>query len=421
MVAAVPNLLRECPDCGQFHRLGPIPAGSTARCARCGAVLRRVRRDPLGTPLALALSGLALFTVAIFMPFMSLNIGGQQVDASLITGPQQLERQGLWQLALLVALTTLVAPMVKLCAMVYVLAGARLRQPPRHLRAVFRWIEHLGPWSMIEVYLLGVFVAYTKLVDMAQVHVGMALFAFAGVMIAMTAADSALDPEAVWQAIDRRSPSEIRKTRGVEGLASDAVGCHCCGLVSGINRHAPAHCPRCGSALHVRKPNSIARTWALLLAAAILYVPANLYPVMTVISLGQGAPDTILSGVEELAHAGMWPLALLVFFASITVPVLKLIGLTVMLVSTQARSHRRLRDRTVLYRIVEFVGRWSMIDVFMLSILVGLVQLGNLATIEPGIGAVSFASVVILTMLAAESFDPRLMWDAVETPGRSEP
>jgi paraquat-inducible protein A len=320
-----------------------------------------------------------------------------------------------------VALTTLVAPMVKLCALVYVLAGARLRRPPRHLRTVFRWIEHLGPWSMIEVYLLGVFVAYTKLVDMAQVHVGMALFAFAGVMIAMTAADSALDPEAVWQAIDRRSPSETQAARAVERPAPGAVGCHCCGLVSGIDRHAPAHCPRCGSALHARKPNSIARTWALLLAAAILYVPANLYPVMTVISLGQGTPDTILSGVEELAHAGMWPLALLVFFASITVPVLKLIGLTVMLVSTQTRSHRRLRDRTVLYRIIEFVGRWSMIDVFMLSILVGLVQLGNLATIEPGIGAVSFASVVILTMLAAESFDPRLMWDAVETSKRSEP
>jgi paraquat-inducible protein A len=126
MVAAAPNLLRECPNCGQFHRLGPIPAGSTARCMRCGALLRRVRRDPLGTPLALALSGLALFAVAIFMPFMSLNIAGQQVAGSLITGPQQLERQGLWQLALLVALTTLVAPMVKLCAMV---PGGRASAP----------------------------------------------------------------------------------------------------------------------------------------------------------------------------------------------------------------------------------------------------------------------------------------------------
>src|SRR4051794_23220476 len=227
MAAAAPDLLRECPDCGQFHRLGPIPAGSTARCARCGAVLRRVRRDPLGTPLALALSGLALFMVAIFMPFMSLNIGGQQVDGSLITGPRQLERQGLWELALLVALTTLVAPMVKLCAMVYVLACVHLRQPPRHLRTVFRWIEHLGPWSMIEVYLLGVFVAYTKLIDMAQIHVGMALFAFGGVMIAMAAADSALDPEAVWEAIDRRSPSERQAARA--GLASHAVGCPRCG------------------------------------------------------------------------------------------------------------------------------------------------------------------------------------------------
>jgi paraquat-inducible protein A len=144
----------------------------------------------------------------------------------------------------------------------------------------------------------------------------------------------------------------------------------------------------------------------------VLYIPANLYPVMTVISLGQGSPDTIMSGVIELADAGMWPLALLVFFASITVPVLKLIGIVVMLVTTQLGSDWRLRDRTVLYRIVEFVGRWSMIDIFMLSILVGLVKLGRLATIAPGVGAVSFASVVILTMFAAEFFDPRLMWDA---------
>lgn len=149
-----------------------------------------------------------------------------------------------------------------------------------------------------------------------------------------------------------------------------------------------------------------------MIAATILYIPANLYPVMTVISMGRGAPDTILSGVVELVQADMLPLALLVFFASITVPVLKLVGLTILLVTTQRRSRARLRDRTVLYRIVEAIGRWSMIDVFMLSILVGLVRLGNLATIEPGLGAISFASVVILTMIAAESFDPRLMWDA---------
>ena len=154
------------------------------------------------------------------------------------------------------------------------------------------------------------------------------------------------------------------------------------------------------------------RAWALMITAIVLYIPANVYPVMTVISFGSGSPDTILSGVKELALAGMWPLALLVFFASITVPVLKIVGLAILLITTQRGSHWRLRDRTVLYRIVESVGRWSMIDVFMISILVGLVRLGAIATIEPGIGAIAFAAVVITTMIAATCFDPRLMWDA---------
>jgi paraquat-inducible protein A len=164
--------------------------------------------------------------------------------------------------------------------------------------------------------------------------------------------------------------------------------------------------------LHRRRPDSLTRTWALVVTAIILYIPANLLPVMTVVSLGSGAPDTIMSGVIELADSGMWPLAALVFFASITVPVLKLAGLIYLLVTTRRGKTGQLRNRTVIYRIVEAVGRWSMIDIFMISILVALVQLGALATIEPGIGAVSFAAVVIITMIAAMTFDPRLMWDA---------
>jgi paraquat-inducible protein A len=171
-------------------------------------------------------------------------------------------------------------------------------------------------------------------------------------------------------------------------------------------------CPRCGSRLHERKPNSIARTWALAIASAILYVPANVYPVLTVVQMGSGAPSTILGGVEELLAAGMYPLAALVFFASIMVPMLKLSGLVLMLTTTQAGWDGRLRDRTVLYRIVRAIGRWSMIDIFMESILVALVQFGSVVTIDPGVGAVAFAAVVILTMFAAETFDPRLMWDA---------
>ena len=195
------------------------------------------------------------------------------------------------------------------------------------------------------------------------------------------------------------------------------ISCHTCHLLSRARRlpaNSHAICPRCGARLHRRKPNSLARTWALILAAAILYIPANVYPVMTVISFGKGHPDTILSGVTALIEADMWPLALLVFFASITVPVVKLLGLTYLLLSVQYKSQWRPRDRTVLYRITEVVGRWSMIDIFMISILIALVKLEAVATIEPGVGATSFAAVVVITMFAAMSFDPRLIWDAME-------
>jgi paraquat-inducible protein A len=164
--------------------------------------------------------------------------------------------------------------------------------------------------------------------------------------------------------------------------------------------------------LHARKPNSIARTWALVIAATIFYIPANYYPVLSVVQLGAGQPSTILGGVEELVTAGQYPLAALVFFASILVPVLKLVGLSVMLITTQTATIAWLRDRTRLYHIVRFIGRWSMIDIFMESLLGALVVFGSVITIEPGVGAVAFCAVVVLTMIAAETFDPRLMWDA---------
>jgi paraquat-inducible protein A len=190
--------------------------------------------------------------------------------------------------------------------------------------------------------------------------------------------------------------------------------CHVCHLLSRPAGAAHPRCPRCGAGLHARKPNSLARTWALMLTAYILYIPANLLPVMTVTMSGKGEPDTILSGVKELALGGMWPLALLVFFASITVPVLKLLVLTYLLLSVQFRSNWRPKERTALYRITESVGRWSMIDIFVIAILVALVKIGSLATIEAGAGAVAFGGVVVVTMFAAMSFDPRLIWDALE-------
>jgi paraquat-inducible protein A len=195
------------------------------------------------------------------------------------------------------------------------------------------------------------------------------------------------------------------------------LACHSCGLVSRQPR-AGGHgqCARCGAPIHARKPYSVRRTWAFLIAAALLYIPANAMPVMYSSSLFGSQRDTILSGVAYLWSSGSWPLAIVVFVASITVPLLKIIALTVLVVSVQRRSIRWPRERTLLYRVVELVGRWSMLDIYVVTVLVALVHLQALATIQAGPGAVAFGAVVVLTMLASMSFDPRLIWDPVDTP-----
>jgi paraquat-inducible protein A len=200
------------------------------------------------------------------------------------------------------------------------------------------------------------------------------------------------------------------------------TACHCCGLVSRAPDPAAgkAFCPRCETPLHARKPNSVARTWALLLAAGILYIPANLLPIMESGSLFGSQQDTIMSGVVFLATSGSWHLAALVFFASIVVPSAKLLALAFLLVSVQRSASASARSRTRMYRVLEFFGRWSMLDIYVVTLLAALVQIESIATIRPGPGALFFGIVVVLTMLAAMSFDPRLMWDKTKEPTRHD-
>lgn len=204
--------------------------------------------------------------------------------------------------------------------------------------------------------------------------------------------------------------------RPSSALKLGLIGCHDCHLLVRIDTLQSDHpvCPRCGAALHARKPGSIARTWALLLAAVIMYIPANVLPMTLTSALGAMQSDTIMSGVIYFIHSGSWEIAAVIFIASIFVPMAKLAILVFLLVSVQLRLRWRPRDRTVLYRMTELVGRWSMVDVYVVTVLVALVKLGAVASIEAGPAAVFFASVVVLTMLAAESFDPRIIWDVIE-------
>jgi paraquat-inducible protein A len=191
------------------------------------------------------------------------------------------------------------------------------------------------------------------------------------------------------------------------------MSCHICSQLArppdGDTHHL--RCPRCGAPMHMRKPASISTTWALVIASILLYIPANLLPMMVTASLLGSQEDTIMSGVVFLWQSGSWPLAAVVFFASVMVPLLKIIALIYLTASVQRRSRLNLLQRTRLYRMVEFVGRWSMLDIYVITILVALVHFQGLATIQAGPAAVAFGAVVVLTMFAAMSFDPRLIWD----------
>ena len=199
--------------------------------------------------------------------------------------------------------------------------------------------------------------------------------------------------------------------RPVTARSLGLVRCHDCSLLAAAHLET---CPRCGAHLHLRKPDSLGRTTALVLAALILYLPANLLPITVTTAIGTRQADTILSGVIYFMQTGSWEIASVIFIASVFVPFAKLIILVLLLVSVRFRWRWRPRDRTVLYRLTELVGRWSMVDIYVVTILVALVRLGAVATIEAGPAAVYFAAVVVLTMFAAESFDPRLIWDALE-------
>lgn len=191
-------------------------------------------------------------------------------------------------------------------------------------------------------------------------------------------------------------------------LKQNLVRCHDCGCLSQLDI---THCPRCDAILHSRFPNSLQRTTALLLSAYFLYIPANIFPIMTVTKFGIGEPHTIAGGIIELIHTNMIPIAILVLIASIIVPLLKLLGISLLLLCVYYRWQVNTQLLTRLYRCIIFVGRWSMLDIFMISILAALVNLGGVTQVLAGAASTAFALVVVLTMFAANQFDPRLLWD----------
>lgn len=364
-------LSAECPDCGLTQRIVETLLPANSYCVRCGRILRRHGPEvPARAAAAGALVALALLLVGYSLPIMSVRSGERYTEAVLATGPELLLRTGEWALALAIVTTLFFAPILQLLLLIVTALERPSSRTPGSSHV--KWLPLVSRWSMLEIFLLGVLVTWTRLNQWLHV---MALPA----LIALAAA------AAVIQVANRTLASK----RLVHETPASTNG----------DRNRPTRAGLTSSA-------------ALTIAGYLLYVPANLLPIMTAHRLTEGGPTTILGGVRELIRDGSWVLAIVVFLASVAVPLLKLLVLSILLLMTLGRSPLGLRTRTRMFRLIAAIGRWSMLDIFVLSLLVGLVRLGVLGYVRPEPGALAFCAVVIVTMLATEVFDPRSMWDA---------
>jgi paraquat-inducible protein A len=408
-----------CHGCGLIQRLPDAVDTGALLCGRCGATLRQVRHHSVLLCGVSAGLGLMLFAIAFNEPLANVVMpGGRFATTDLLTGPRHLEEAGAWLLTLAVVPTLLLVPLFKLLIVAAMAVAVRERQVPGWLRRAFAALPSLSQWAMVEVFLLGAMIALFRLRDWMLVDYGPALLALSGAALCSIGIDAVVDRAAFWRGVPLREPrlQPSVAAPGTPAAFAQLIGCHGCDLL--VRAREGGACPRCGSKLHARKPDSVRRTWALLGTAALLAVPANVWPVMTITQLGKGGPSTILGGSLELTEAGFWGLAALVFVASVLVPLVKLGALSLLLVTAQRGSTSRLVLRTRLFRVVSLIGRWSMLDIFATMTLVTLARFGWLGNVRPEAGATAFCGVVILTMLASEAFDPRLMWDAA---GRNEP
>lgn len=417
MESAVDYLLRNsiismdnmiaCHECDLLLTRPQVPPGHAAHCPRCGSTLISARVNSIERTLALAIAGLILFVPANVYPLLSLETLGLRQSETIFTSAMSLYSDDLWFVAGLVLLFAILVPLVKLVLLLYVSASLHGGGLWRGTALALRSYQHLDEWGMLEVYLLGIMVSVVKLSDVATIQPGLGLYSLAGLILVTLLSSTMMDRDLFWRLIGERHPNPL------PALSSERprpISCHDCRLLcpEGLEND---HCPRCHARLHGRTPHSLAWTWSLVITAAFLLLPANMLPIMTVRTLGRGDPSTIIQGVLQLTHHGQFWIALIVLVASVIIPIGKLIGMMILLLTVQLGRTTNLRQKMLMFRFVEWVGRWSMLDIFVVGILVALVQLGNLTHIIGNQGATAFAAVVIATMVAARKFDTRLIWD----------
>ncbi len=396
--------LTGCPDCGTLQHMPPTPHPGVVNCVTCRSLLENTHGRSSTAALACAASALLLLIPANLAPFLTTSILGVSRQSVLASSATAMQKDGWPLLAIFILLFVVVAPFVRFSLLTAVLGAVQFDRRPAWLGRGFRYANLLQTWAMPDVFLLGLVVAYARLKASISVQVGVGAMCFIAVGVLALLTRATLSKGAVWEAIlPQAEPG---------GLPDGVITCTSCDWL------APAHaagepCPRCEARLYARKPESVGRSSALTLAALLFYVPANLLPLATLPIGLTPTRYTVLQGVIDLVQANLWGLAALVFSASFAIPFLKLAGMGWCLFSVWRGSSRHLRGKTRLYHIVEEIGRWSMVDPFVIACFVPVMQYNALIYGRAEAAATPFAMVVVMTMLATRCFDPRLMWDAI--------
>jgi paraquat-inducible protein A len=407
--------LRACSACDMVSAIPVLRPGEHASCPRCGHVLARRHLHPVQRSLALAASALICLLIAITFPFISMDTNGldtqielPQTAATLLNVHQPL-------VAVIVSCTAIILPALYLMGVVVMQANVLRTVPRAYSDIIARLFSRLHPWMMADVFMIAALVSLVKLTEIGEVQLGVSFWAYCVFALLLLMTTRSVDIDLLWLKLAGEPPPDPRIRCGMTAAEQHATGCSTCRLVNVLPEEASArhnqYCRRCGSSLHMRKPNSLEFTWALLLTAAILYIPANAYPMMITTSLGQTHSSTIIGGMIELWQHGSEPVAVIIFVASVVVPIVKMLILVGLSWLTRHPGPLTPAKKTSLYRLTELIGRWSMVDVFVVAIMVALIQSGNLMSVLPGPAALAFCAVVITTMLAAMTFDPRLLWD----------
>ncbi|MDX6022751.1 membrane integrity-associated transporter subunit PqiA [Scandinavium sp. V105_16] len=395
-----------CPQCDMLVALPHLEHRHKALCPRCHTTLTTEWDEPRQRPTAYALVALFMLLLANLFPFVNMSVGGINSEVELLEIPRVLFTEDYASLGTFFLLFVQLVP--AFCLLTIILLVNRVPLPEKIQAFLARILFHLKSWGMAEIFLAGVLVSFVKLMAYGDVGVGSSFIPWCLFCLLQLRAFQCVDRRWLWEDIAPMPKLEQPLKVGVPGIQQGLRSCTCCTAILPADQHV---CPRCESKGTVRRKNSVQWTLALLVTSILLYFPANIMPIMITDLLGDKMPSTIIAGVILIWSEGSYPVAMVIFIASIMVPTLKMIAIAWLCWNANGKGKRDSERLHLLYEVVEFVGRWSMIDVFVIAVLSALVRMGGLMNIYPAIGAVMFALVVVMTMFSAMTFDPRLLWD----------